>query len=699
MQYFAADLQLLQSKHWSDDAPVLPENKFLDDKPDAPRPRFGEEQWNLIGAIARNNISDRRCVADFTNFSDPVRRLTVKELAMQRLNTPIASLYSKPGCMDPVSVRALIMNLRKFFRFMDKLNVKRLLDITQDNLNNYLKILNDSSTNKSTMQKNIVVIYWLHDARDFLSFDWVPFKPWGGIPPHKVVGGKKNSENKTPRIPEETMGPLLRWALLYVERFSNDIIDASRVYGDQVGGTILTAKRTSLNEYRLKLESWLEDCRRSGKRLPGHAGDHPELNILRIAKLSGLPNQAAYKLRLRLEAAIPTLGIDNGRIPVAVSVLPETGKPWRGDFTEWDVLSECKALITACYIVCAYLSGMRDGEVQDIRRGAYRPTRDETGQIIRHKVVSRRSKGRAIKRTWVIIEPVAKAIEVMEQLTQTMLPSVRRSNFLFVQIRPKSSNPTLKAMINVYIGKFIKTINSQTQPRLVKLGIPAISVGTSDDPIKITTRMFRRTVAWHIANRPFGVVAGMIQYGHACEITFEGYAGSSESGFRAEVEAERETARRIDILEIYEDYKRGVKPAGPMSTELEAEFKNIREQLGDFRGKIVDDRRRMKMLEHLRIRLFPGMMADCFFEPKDAACLSHLKEKDRKQPVAGICDPNCRNACWLKKHLSVWEGSLADVQRLAARNRISPIQRKILRDKAKEYRAGITSIREACHAG
>ena len=41
----------------------------------------------------------------------------------------------------------------------------------------------------------------------------------------------------------------------------------------------------------------------------------------------------------------------------------------------------------------------------------------------------------------------------------------------------------------------------------------------------------RRTIAWHIANRPFGTIAGMIQYKHASVAAFEGYAGSSRSGF------------------------------------------------------------------------------------------------------------------------------------------------------------------------
>ena len=62
--------------------------------------------------------------------------------------------------------------------------------------------------------------------------------------------------------------------------------------------------------------------------------------------------------------------------------------------------------------------------------------------------------------------------------------------------------------------------------------IPAGPTGT---PWRLTTRQFRRTIAWHIANRPFGTIAGMIQYKHASVAAFEGYAGSSRTGFRAEV--------------------------------------------------------------------------------------------------------------------------------------------------------------------
>ncbi|MFI9248224.1 hypothetical protein ACIGXF_37995 [Streptomyces sp. NPDC053086] len=51
-----------------------------------------------------------------------------------------------------------------------------------------------------------------------------------------------------------------------------------------------------------------------------------------------------------------------------------------------------------------------------------------------------------------------------------------------------------------------------------------------------------RTLAWHIAHQPFGLVAGARQYQHAELALFEGYAGTSPSGIAAEVAAERAIA-------------------------------------------------------------------------------------------------------------------------------------------------------------
>jgi hypothetical protein len=71
--------------------------------------------------------------------------------------------------------------------------------------------------------------------------------------------------------------------------------------------------------------------------------------------------------------------------------------------------------------------------------------------------------------------------------------------------------------------------------------------------------------AWHIANRPFGTIAGMIQYKHASVVAFEGYAGSSRSGFRAEVEAQRIFGQLDDILNYFDEHRAGRRsPVQPL---------------------------------------------------------------------------------------------------------------------------------------
>ena len=54
----------------------------------------------------------------------------------------------------------------------------------------------------------------------------------------------------------------------------------------------------------------------------------------------------------------------------AISIDPDTGRPWRPRFDAKTLLVEERMLQAACYIVCAYLTGMRDCEVQAMRAAA-----------------------------------------------------------------------------------------------------------------------------------------------------------------------------------------------------------------------------------------------------------------------------------------------------------------------------------------
>ena len=73
-------------------------------------------------------------------------------------------------------------------------------------------------------------------------------------------------------------------------------------------------------------------------------------------------------------------------------------------------------LQAAAYVVCAYLSGMRDSELQAMQRGCLQVVRAEDGAILRHRIRSIAYKGklgRGEEAEWVTIAPVAEAVAVL----------------------------------------------------------------------------------------------------------------------------------------------------------------------------------------------------------------------------------------------------------------------------------------------
>ena len=91
------------------------------------------------------------------------------------------------------------------------------------------------------------------------------------------------------------------------------------------------------------------------------------------------------------------------------------------------------------------------------------------------------------------------------------------------------------------VGTTIKQLNAfviWVNHRCRELGRNDLIPTVNGRPWRLTSRQFRRTLAWFIARRPGGSIAGAIAYRHHAVQLFEGYAGTSDSGFRAEVEAE-----------------------------------------------------------------------------------------------------------------------------------------------------------------
>lgn len=695
------------SRHWDNLAPVLEGD--LGKRATAkclPNPKFGEGVWDLRARQFRPNLTPSSAILNFDRrFPDPTRHLTARELVFQRLNRPVPPILPKArnAKVSLETASQIMVQLTLLYRFIDMVGVPRLDLLTQAHFDAFARYLTEErGADRKYAANTLCILFWLYESRHLLTADRVVVMPWNGTSPWKVLNLKRSAENLTLRIPEQVLKPLLGWALLYVDVFSHDIIEAYETQANFdnpiiASERILPNRNSSANE---KLGFYFSRLKQDGKKVPRHIFEPNSPNHIAICSAAGIKAKSLSKENLDLiDKYTSDIGLSARSSAIPHTILSGIRETWRPPLGgSRDLEAECRHLTAACYIVCAYLSGMRDSEVQAMKYDCHLVSRDALGNVIRHYVQSLEYKGKSasgVERTWVVIDQVVQAIETMKKLGSAYR-SANDTDILFVRINRNKADtiPSLKVSANNFIEDFIRHVNELLVPWGGVADHPAIPIDTFQ---RITTRMFRRTVAWFIANRPFGVVAGMIQYGHVSSQMFEGYAGTSESGFRQEVEAERACARQGDIVEMYEDFKRGVSPAGPKAEELVNQFEDVRELTDDFPGKVVDQARREKMLANLRKNLHPGVMADCFFEPANARCLSHLAEGERSDPVSGICDPHCTNACWLKKHLPVWERSLEDVERLSKRNRISPIQRDILNRRKAEYRLVITAIREASH--
>ena len=75
--------------------------------------------------------------------------------------------------------------------------------------------------------------------------------------------------------------------------------------------------------------------------------------------------------------AVAVIGTETGGVDTVISIDPDTDQPWRSHFDAKMLLVEERMLQAACYIVCAYLTGMRDAEVQAMRAGCLDVERSE----------------------------------------------------------------------------------------------------------------------------------------------------------------------------------------------------------------------------------------------------------------------------------------------------------------------------------
>lgn len=680
--------------------------------------RYGDPSWDLGPAVFRE--SARRChvTVHFGSVEDTSVREALRELLYSRLNVDI------PGhrkILPPGSVRQAFNRARRFFDFVrDELGVVELHRVDQPLLDRYARHLRaDCACRPVIVAQLLEAPADLYLYRDHLSSGGLPFEPWTGRSPARVAGYRHVRENRTPRIPEAIISPLLGWSIRYVTEFASDILAAREEMDRLEAHCAALIEQDSVLErqhrrrkQRKRLEDYFGRLRNEGRGVPiwgtAHNGiflRHPETGDLSPPVNShllhlhiGIDARAEKRMHVQLasgapdliDAALRELGVEAGGMDTPISILPETGKPWRPRFDAKTLAAEERMLQSAAYILCAYLTGMRDCEVQAMQRGCLSLTRSEDGMIMRHRVRSVAYKGKSAQgepADWVTIEPVARAVEVLERLSFRVASARGLTTLWPVLIARSVCKDHLSAEIVRQLNHFRDHLNDLFGTP----DTPAVPNGPTGQPWRITTRQFRRTIAWHIANRPFGTIAGMIQYKHASVAAFEGYAGSSRSGFRAEVENQRSLGQLDDLLIYFDERQTGATLSGPAAARIAKMLDSISHDLGPLPAMIADRARLRTMLASLARTLHVGVLADCFFDPGTAACLKQAT--GAKGPLTALCQPTlCPNACITARHRPAWARSAEEAASLLKEKRLSQLQRSILQRDLERARTVLNGI-------
>lgn len=663
-------------------------------------PLFGADVWNL------------RCIEFVENRSPPAlnfvgmsprHKQIAKELLWQRLNVPLPSLrrrHTKLWRGD--NCDRSLGSLKRILRFFDDLGLESLHEVEHSHLDLFVAEVMADSSSKGRKAKILKIADNLHESRDYLTEGGLDFVPWPGMATTKLVGDQALSENATPRIPEPVLGGLLSWALAYVSHFSTDIIAAEQFHRG-VGSPSTAFEDAEAGD---AFQHYLETEVASQGGVPGvpRGGKlTPAATLIALRAGVGPSWLLTTAGRAALDAAIERYPLLEACMPRPTFLLSGSSAPWRPRMSVADMKAECRHLMVACYIVCIYLSGMRDSEVQSLDRTCLENICDPDGRSYRFRLHGITIKGQPKPKrvSWVVIKPVEQAITILLALTRGFFEE-KKDPHLFVRLHnDRGRNALVKSRMNLFLRGFARHCSEELTPLLPKgrarvdaYNLTHIPNGP-DGPWIFATSQFRRTIAWHIANRPFGVIAGMIQYKHASIHMFEGYAGHSRSGFRAEIAQEAASARREDVVALFKDSLEGVFPAGPMAKELKATFQIIVNEIGPFPGQVVDNKRAEALVRQKANQLYPGLLADCFYVPSQALCQKAIALADRNEPLNPNCNPDCPSACWTHKHLPNWLRLQAETKRFSKLNSIGVEQAKIFKNLLVDIERRVSAIQEA----
>lgn len=626
-----------------------------------PNSRYSDDVWSM-GPLTDNpggsihKINLMRCPATL--------RSEFRHLIWVLINGELRPTYVQErgfqnrGRDGVINMRDNILQWMKFARWLDRQEVSQLSDCTPENWKAYAA----KCTSRCTRDHAQTVLRWLSDL---WAFDQLSASPCGITqPPWESEGiddylpattGEAGGENKTEPLDPAVIGPLLTWSIRLVEDFSDDILAAwaeRRRMHARVKATPST--RGGLAAAKNYLQPLLD----SGALLPATVSRKYGITLAHhyVAAVTGASwNQVHhFAARRGLRALVARRP---GPTPMQVPVTGRIeGRPWREfmDYEETPIL--VRHLATAAALVILYLTGMRPQEAQSLRSGCCPdPEPNEDSTVPRHLIRShhyknvRDSDGHHISAgeeravPWVAITPVVNAIRVLERI-------VPEGELLFSSthhdvIAQRRQHGALK---RTSLGRRIDNLVSWINQEAAAQGLPAQMV-PQDPHGNLGLSRLRRTLAWHIARRPGGLVALAIQYGHMRTAldarTSTGYGSRERRGFHGVLDVETALAAARTAARLRDAAAAGEKISGPAARRALIGATSI----PAYEGALTTPKAAAKFLARDGLVLYdnPDAFLLCAFKRDTALC---DPDPGATAPNQFACQLGCGNAIRTDSH-------------------------------------------------
>jgi integrase len=590
-------------------------------------------------------------------------------------------------------------------RWLEDKGIRGLAGCDANVLHDYGMHVRDSSRGRDLVVKILVSLMRLW-ALDQVSArpsgierpPWVDLGVGDYLPVATAPGG---GENATEPIAERTMGPLLIWAMRMVDDLSGDILAA---WAERQRLTEAARTNVATPAGTAALEAYLRPLTASGAPLP--ASVNQGKTVFACYYISGITGASRGQVELiRRREGLTVIAAERpGQCPLDVPVTGRiAGKPWRAALDYNEAPDLMRHLGTASFIVCAYLTGMRPGEILGLRTGCCPDP--VPGQAERHLIHgfefktatdedgNHQSGGAEREAPWVAITPVVNAIRVLER----MVPD---GHLLFDHHahdlhRTRQGTGSLKVSgLRDRIEDFVSWANHEAASR----GL-AGEIIPGDPHGSIGLRRFRRSLAWHIARRPNGLVALAIQYGHlrtAFDRAAEGYGSRSRDGIHDLIDLETARAVADTVVSLHDDLEHGGGVSGPAARRI------VRAAAAAprFAGTPITLSSARKLLKNEDAMVYdnPHALVLCHYKRDKALC---HRDGVKDTPSLDRCVPGCGNiartdqqAARLRDRAAVLENRAAHVpQPVGDRLRATAVR---LRDQADSHdRTRITAGRDA----